>query len=106
MVDARFGQKIQHYREKAGISQEQLAEHIGVTVTSISNIERGANYPTFENFIKILNFIKVSPNMVMLDMVEHAQVTRASELWERMKKVTNEKRNTIFKVIEVLLDEE
>lgn len=106
MVDARFGQKIQHYREKAGISQEQLAEHIGVTVTSISNIERGANYPTFENFIKILNFIKVSPNMVMFDVVEQAQITRASELWERMKKLTNEKRNTIFKVIEVLLDEE
>ena len=106
MVDARLGQKIQHYREKAGISQEQLAEHIGVSITSVSNIERGANYPTFENFIKILNFIKASPNMVMFDIVEQAHISRASELWDKMKKLSYEKRNKIFKIIEVLLEDE
>ena len=104
MVDARLGQRIQMYREKAGKSQEELAEHVGVSITSISNIERGANYPSFENFIKILNFINASPNMVMFDMVEQAQITRASELWDKMKSLDSEKRNKIFKIIEILLD--
>lgn len=106
MVDARLGQRIQMYREKAGKSQEELAEHVGVSITSISNIERGANYPSFENFIKILNFINASPNMVMFDMVEQAQITRASELWDKMKYLDSEKRNKIFKIIEILLDAE
>ncbi|MBQ7225545.1 MAG: helix-turn-helix transcriptional regulator [Clostridia bacterium] len=106
MVDARLGQRIQMYREKAGKSQEELAEHVGVSITSISNIERGANYPSFENFIKILNFINASPNMVMFDMVEQAQITRASELWDKMKSLDSEKRNKIFKIIEILLDAE
>ena len=106
MVDARLGQRIQMYREKAGKSQEELAEHVGVSITSISNIERGANYPSFENFIKILNFINASPNMVMFDMVEQAQITRASELWDKMKTLDSEKRNKIFKIIEILLDAE
>lgn len=104
MVDARLGQNIQHYREKAGISQEELADYMGVSVTSVSNIERGANYPSFENFIKILNFIGASPNMVMFDIVEQAQISRASELWEKVKKVSAEKRNQIFKVIEILVE--
>ena len=105
MIDKRLGKNIQKYRELAGKSQEDLAEYIGVSVTSISNIERGANYPSFENFIKILNFINASPNMVMFDMVEQAQITRASELWKKMKKLTAEERNKVFKIIEVLTEE-
>ena len=105
MVDARLGQKIQLYREKAGISQEQLANHIGVSITSISNIERGANYPSFDNFVKILNFINASPNMVMFDMVEQAQISRASELWDKMKSLSAERKNQIFKIIEILIEE-
>ena len=105
MVDSRLGQKIQCYREKAGVSQEELAEHVGVSVTSISNIERGANYPSFDNFIKILNYIKASPNMVMFDMVEQAQISRASELWDKMKGLDAEKRNQIFKIVEILVGE-
>ena len=105
MVDSRLGQKIQCYREKAGVSQEELAEHVGVSVTSISNIERGANYPSFDNFIKILNYIKASPNMGMCDMVEQAQISRASELWDKMKSLDAEKRNQIFKIVEILVGE-
>ena len=104
MVDERFGKKIQFFREKAGISQEELAAHVGVSVTSISNIERGANYPSFENFIKILNFIKASPNSVLLEVVDEAQVSKAGELWEKMKDLDTESRNRILRVVEVLLD--
>ena len=105
MVDERLGKKIQFYREKAGISQEALAEHIGVSVTSISNIERGANYPSFENFIKILNFINASPNQVMFDMVNQAQISKASELWDQIKTLDNEKRNRIYRIVQILLEE-
>ena len=104
MVDDRIGKKIQEYREKAGKSQEELADFVGISVTSVSNIERGANYPSFENFIKILNFIDASPNVILHGVVESAQVTKASELWARMKKISPEKRNLILKVVEVLLE--
>ena len=104
MVDARLGQRLQHCRERAGISQEDLANYVGVSITSISNIERGANYPSFENFIKILNYIGAAPNAVMVDIVECAQISRASELWNRMKDLSAEKKEQIFKIIEILLE--
>lgn len=104
MVDERLGKKLQEFRDKAGKSQEELANYVGVSVTSISNVERGANYPSFENFIKILNFIGASPNAVLFDMVENAQISKASELWDKMKTLTPEKRNQILKVVEILLD--
>ena len=96
MVDPRFGRQIQKYREKAGKSQEERAEHVGISITSISNIERGANYPSFENFIKILDFIGTSPNQVLSNSVGSALATRASELWEKMTKLDNERIELIF----------
>ncbi len=104
MVDARLGQRLQLWREKAGKSQEELATHIGVSVTSISNIERGANYPSFENFIKILNFINASPNAVMFDLVDNAQISKAGELWDRMKRADVNTRNKILKIVEIMLE--
>ena len=103
MVDARLGQRIQMYREKAGISQEELADHIGVSITSISNIERGANYPSFENFIKILNHIGASPNEVMLEIVDKAEATKTNELWDNIQDLDLETKKKILKILEVLI---
>ena len=105
MVDARLGQQLQLFREKANKSQEELAEYVGVSVTSISNIERGANYPSFENFIKILNFIGASPNAVMFDIVDNAQISKAGELWDKMKVLDVDKRNKILQIVEILIEE-
>jgi len=106
MVDERLGKKIQLYREKAGLSQEELATRLGVSITSISNIERGANYPSFENFIKILNIIGASPNQVMFDLVDNAQISKASELWDHVKKLDSKKRNKLFRIVEVIIEDD
>jgi len=37
---------LQHIRQRLGLSQEQLAERIHVSVTSIRNWEQGKRYPT------------------------------------------------------------
>lgn len=103
MVDKRVGKRIQEYREKARISQEKLAELVGLSVTSISNIERGANYPTFENFIKIANAIDVSADILLCDVVETAQLTKVSELSEKLKNISPIRRNELLIIIEALI---
>ena len=37
----KIGQKIRKYRKAHGLSQEQLAEQIGISVTHMSHIETG-----------------------------------------------------------------
>ncbi|MFA7243317.1 MAG: helix-turn-helix transcriptional regulator [Sulfuricellaceae bacterium] len=55
----QFGKRLQALRREAGITQEQLADKIGLTVESISNIERGLFGPKFENLEKIATVLKV-----------------------------------------------
>lgn len=48
-----FGKRLQELRVEADITQEVLADEVGLTIESISNIERGIHGPTFENLEKI-----------------------------------------------------
>jgi transcriptional regulator with XRE-family HTH domain len=53
-----LGKNIKYFRLQRGLSQADLAEKAGVSITFISNIERGNNYPlagTICNLAKALN---------------------------------------------------
>ena len=52
-LKAQFGKRLQQLRRRAGISQEKLADATGLTVESISNMERGVFGPKFDNLEKI-----------------------------------------------------
>ena len=45
----RFGHRLRAIRLARKLSQEQLAELVGISVDFLSLIERGINAPSFEN---------------------------------------------------------
>lgn len=55
----QFGRRVQYLRNEAGMTQEDLAAEIGVTVESISNIERGIHGPSFDKLEKITRALNV-----------------------------------------------
>lgn len=54
-----LGQKIQKLRKERKITQEQLAEIVGIDPKNISRIEKGNNYPTAENLTSIAKALQV-----------------------------------------------
>ena len=54
-----IGQQLKFYRKKAGYTQAELAELIDIHEKQISRIESGIHFPTFNNFIKIMNILKI-----------------------------------------------
>jgi transcriptional regulator with XRE-family HTH domain len=55
----QFGKRLQALRTERGMTQEQLAAEIGVTVESISNMERGIHGPSFEKLERIARALRV-----------------------------------------------
>ena len=43
-----FGQRLRAIRHEPGLTQEQFAELVGISVNFLSSIERGINAPSFE----------------------------------------------------------
>lgn len=55
-----LGKNIQKYRKLNKITQEKLAEMIGVEINSISSIETGKYFPSPENLVKISNALNTN----------------------------------------------
>lgn len=54
-----IGFKIQFYRKKAGMSQEQLAEKCGLSYSTISHIESTSSYSLH---LSIISYFKCAPS--------------------------------------------
>jgi len=48
-----FGRRLRQLRRQKDLTQEQLAEAVGISVEFISNIERGINAPSFETLERL-----------------------------------------------------
>ena len=49
-IDSRLGDMIRSYREKLGLTQEEMAERLQVNLTHYGNIERAACKPVYNTF--------------------------------------------------------
>ena len=60
-----LGENIQTIRKHRGMKQQELADAIGINMQSLSKIERGVNYPTFDTLEKIMDVLGVTPNELL-----------------------------------------
>lgn len=56
-----MGERIRAARERAGLTQKELAAAIGVNHSAISFWENGQTVPTINNLVKIAGILGVSP---------------------------------------------
>ena len=62
-VDIRkvFGENVKHYRKKAGLSQEQLAEKLDISTNHMSVIETGGKFVTYKLLERIVETFGIMP---------------------------------------------
>ena len=56
-----FGKKVKEYRLRLSLTQEELAEKVGISAKSLSQIELGNNFVSAETLDAICNALKVAP---------------------------------------------
>lgn len=61
----RLGENIQRIRKLQHMTQQELADKIGINLQSLSKIERGVNYPTFETLENITSILDITPNELL-----------------------------------------
>lgn len=62
-IDIRkvFGENVKHYRKKAGLSQEQLAEKLDISTNHMSVIETGGKFVTYKLLERIVETFDIMP---------------------------------------------
>ncbi|MDE7254063.1 MAG: helix-turn-helix domain-containing protein, partial [Acetatifactor sp.] len=67
-----FSEKLKEIRKKEGISQEQLAERIGVSRQAITKWETGKGLPDVENMVIIAEIFKTTLDELLMDSITQA----------------------------------
>lgn len=98
-----IGKNIRSYRIKRKLRQEDLAEITDLSVTYIGMVERGEKIPALETFIKILNALEVSADIILADVLKVGYEIKSSLLNEQINALSPTERDKVFDVIETLI---
>lgn len=80
MNNKNIGNKIREYRKKSNLTLEQFSELLDLSTTHIGNIERGSKTPTLETFIKIVNILNVSADVLIADKLNNKNEIKLIEI--------------------------
>lgn len=84
-------------------NQDQLAEKTNLSLAYIGMIERGEKIPKLETFIRIINTLEISADVVLQDVLVNGYQVRMSRYLEKMDQLSKEKRDDILEIVDVLL---
>lgn len=68
---ADFSANIKRIRKRENLSQDLLAEKLGVTRQTISNWERGKSYPDLDMLVQISESLNTNPNELLYPPVKN-----------------------------------
>ncbi len=80
-----LGKRLQEIRKSRKLTQEQVAELVGIETPSISNIEVGKYFPSAENLDKILAILDIKP----VDIFTFESLAPRDELIQEMLTAMN-----------------
>lgn len=86
-----FSGKLKEIRKKEGISQEQLAERIGVSRQAITKWETGKGLPDVENMVIIAEIFKTTLDELLMDSVTKAAPEASEYISETIYDIDGEK---------------
>lgn len=102
MEAKEFGSFLKKRREKAGISQETLAELVHISTTTIKNYEAGKCLPRTEHLIALVTTLKIPYNVVFGTKKE---TPNSTEMFiQKMELLSDDKKVEFLKAMEGILN--
>ena len=62
-----FGERLRLARKAKNMSQQELADELGISINSIANYERGTSFPKEDYLYKIMSIFDLDPNYLFQD---------------------------------------
>ena len=93
-----YGQKLKRARESLGLTQEKVAEYLGLGPRYISDIERNKTKGSIDTLIKLCNIYNLTPNDLLSEYIYFNIPTNNVEL-SAFYSLTEENQQIILDII-------
>ncbi|WP_313559101.1 helix-turn-helix domain-containing protein [Ruminiclostridium cellobioparum] len=81
----KLGRRIREYRTKINLTQEYVAEAVGISAVFMSQLENGNRKPSLETVFNISNILNVPMDYLMKDSVIETDSSKMDELIALLK---------------------
>lgn len=85
-LKTKFGQNLKKIRKSKNLTQEQLAELLGIGLPNISYIENGKTYPSVYTVEKICTVLNVEPFELYNFTLNKNHSQKKNEMFETIEK--------------------
>lgn len=103
MDKKELGLRIRKARNMKGLTQEYVAEKIGIGPTYLSDIERGVKFPSLNTFISIVEVLGVPADYILSGQLETGKEYVYDELTKKLDRLKPKQRQCISDIIDAYL---
>lgn len=103
----RIGEQIKNYRKTVGLTQEQVANYLGVSTPAVNKWEKGLSVPDADMLSKLADVLEINVSELLGSEIK--EETNKNEVSEQLAKISeqlalkNRRRKRIWKVIGFIL---
>ena len=101
-----IGNKINQLRKLSGMTQEQLAEQIDVSIAFLSRVERGSSHINLKRLTQICNILGISEGLILNGASEDSSDYLNADFKEILEKASPDKQKLIYKIAEIIVNED
>ena len=101
-IDKVLGEVFKEYRVKNKLTQEKIAEKLGISVKYISRIENGTGGVKVETLVNYMNILGITPNVIFEKLIINKQLESQLQLSKKASKLSEEKIDFVVSVIDLL----
>ena len=98
-----MGDRIKEARKTRGLTQDQLAEILDVSVEFVGQIERSQRLPSMQIFIKLIEVLNVSADYLLRDSISTGQLFGENVLGHKSEQLSHKERIALEALIDTYL---
>jgi len=99
-----LGSRIRYFRKLNGLTQEQLAEKLGIEPATLAHIEIGKNFPAISKLPKIAEALNVEVFQLMIKNEVQPDTDMLGAINELLRSADNVQLRLIYELIGNILD--
>lgn len=104
-IKRAVGKRIKAVRQRNGLTQDQLAEQVGLSSKYISGIERGVENPTMDILIRVVKVLGIEPyNLFLFGETEDSEKVLRKGIKKMLRESDREKLQLYFDVMRKILE--
>ena len=100
-----IGKLLKEARNKKGLTQENLAEAMGVSIAYLSKVETGRIHINIERLSQICDVLNITEGEILNGSSNNSNLYLHSEFYKLLKNSSPKKQKLAYKILQVILSD-